>query len=197
MNTRFEVPLTLPPPHFDDERTIATARQVKPIGRARVTQSWSRIRTVLPLLLGATFCGGLGAAAVNYYERRPKAPVATVPVLQNSAQPYPAHVEPSPVAIAASNEVNGSKPPIEEKTVELEQPAAPAPKDQDQRDPTANSTPNENLPVSPKPQNKNAADADAAKLTRKRRVQPIEEPKSRAQKSGAARISDIFSGPNP
>jgi hypothetical protein len=196
MNTRFEVPLTLPPPHFDDERTIATARQVKPIGRARVTQSWSRIRTVLPLLLLATFCGGLGAAAVNYYERRSNPQVARAPVFQTSAQPTPAHVEPSPVAIAASNEVNGSKPPIEEKTVEVEQPAAPAPKHEDQPDPIANSTPNETLPAAPKPQNKNAADADAAKLTRKRRVQPVEE-KSRAQKSGAARISDIFSGPNP
>ena len=196
MNTRFEVPLTLPPPHFDDERTIATARQVKPIGRARVTQSWSRIRTLLPLLFLATCCGALGAAAVNYYERTPNVQVATTPGSQASAQPAPAHVEPSPVAIAASNEVNGSKPATEEKAVEVEQPAAPAAKHEEQPDPIANSTPNENLPAAPKPQNKNA-DADAAKLTRKRRVQPIEEPKSRVQKNGAARISDIFSGPNP
>jgi len=99
--TRFEVPLTLPAPHFDDERTIATARQVKPIGRAKVTENWRKLRTLLPLILLATVCGAVGAAAVNYYENRhPVNAVAQQPVTNYSiAEPK---VEPSPIAVTSS-----------------------------------------------------------------------------------------------
>src|SRR5262245_48583750 len=98
-STRIEIPLALSAPHFDDDRTIATARQVKPIGRARMTENWRKLRTLLPLILLATCCGALGAASVNYYENRH--------IVNAVAQPTPKastvepRVEASPVTVAA------------------------------------------------------------------------------------------------
>src|SRR5262249_32243258 len=103
MNTsRFEVPLALPTPHFDDERTIATARQVKPIGRAKVTENWRKVRTLLPLILLATVCGALGAVGVNYYENRHRVEAVAPPVTNNPAVESKAEASPVAVAVSAS-----------------------------------------------------------------------------------------------
>jgi hypothetical protein len=194
-STRIEVPVTLPAPHFDDERTIVTARQVKPIGRARVTENWRKVRTLFPLILLATFCGALGAVGVNYYDSRHRVEVVAQPAANNwGGQSKP---EPSPIAIAASanptpsvsdkaNEATAAEVKTEagntdeKQTKIVTQPVRAEPSDK----PAANSE-------------KKTADADAAKLTRKRRVNsPDDEPTS-ANKKGAGRIGDIFSGPNP
>src|SRR5438093_7245791 len=106
--TRIEVPLTLPEPHFDDEATIATARQVVPIERARTIEFWRKLRTMLPIFLAATLCGALGAGAVNYYERH-NAAAATEQQSANNAAPVQVKSEPTPVAIAASTDANGGK----------------------------------------------------------------------------------------
>lgn len=193
MNTsRFEVPLTLPPPHFDDERTIATARQVEPIGPARAAQSWRKLRTLLPVLLLATLCGALGAAAVNYYERKSNAQAPAVQqASSNTTAPTQAKAETMPVAIAASADNQSKAKADESATVEKKD----SPEINDER-------------VKPEPEavraapeaktekaEKKKSDVDATKLTRKRRVQPVDEPPR--DKSGAARIADIFGGPNP
>ena len=189
-STRIEVPVTLPTPHFDDERTIATARQVKPIGRTKVSESWRQVRTVLPLILLATFCGALGAAGVNYYEDRQTVQPTVRPAMTNS--PAEPKVESSPIVVATS--------------------AAPTPTVADTRDAAAAEVKAEATPSpqsktnivtassSDKPatvQEKKAADIDAAKLTRKRRVNSNDETEIPANKKGAGRIVDIFSGPNP
>jgi hypothetical protein len=194
-STRIEVPLTLPTPHFDDERTIATARQVKPIGRARVSESWRTMRTLLPLILLATFCGALGAVGVNYYDNRHKVDTIVQPAVKNSAGEV--KTEASPIAITASatptpsvsdknnepvsGEVKADSAPIgDPQTKTVTGPAADEPSDK----PAASGE-------------KKATDNDAVKLTRKRRVNSSDEGAIPANKRGAGHITDIFSGPNP
>src|SRR5215210_8054176 len=66
--SRIEIPFTLPPPHFDDDATIATARQVVPIKGSLKIEGRRKLLTLLPLLIASTLCGALGAIAVNYFE---------------------------------------------------------------------------------------------------------------------------------
>ena len=198
-STRIEVPLTLPTPHFDDERTIATARQVKPIGRAKVSESWRRLRTLLPVILLATFCGALGAAGLNYYESRGHAEIATQPVTQNLTTPQ--RSEASPVAVAATTDPNAKPPDKEKEAVSVEvktestsaaqtQPVTPAQPDHQ----VSTDQPPAKSAVKPE---KKSEDPDATKLTRKRRVNSPDENPTPAKKNGAGRIADIFGGPNP
>ena len=150
---------------------------------------------LLPLLFLATLCGALGAAAVNHYERpEPQASAAQESHVDNPIPVQP-KTEPSPVSIAASANVNESKPLSQRHAVETEQaetkpiePARGEPKVSAERTSAANATANVQ---------RKSTDSDAAKLTRKRRVQPVEDAPPRVQKNGAARISDIFGGPNP
>jgi hypothetical protein len=193
-STRIEVPLALPTPHFDDERTVATARQVKPIGQARVTESWRKLRTLLPLILLATFCGGLGAAGVNYYEDRHRGDVVIQPVLTTSAAESKA--EASGVAVAASA---SPSPSVTDKNNEPVSGEAKADSPTDERE-TKTVTPAAPPEPSDKPAasgEKKATDTDAAKLTRKRRVNPSDDDAIHSNKKGAGRIADIFNGPNP
>ena len=194
-STRIEVPLTLAAPHFDDERTVATARQVKPIGRTKLTENWRKVRMLLPLIVLAMFCGGLGAAAVNYYEGRETSQTVVQPVFTNSAVQLKA--EASPVAIAASatptpdisdksseplsTEVKAESTPAAEPQTKI---VTEPPRDQPSEKPAAT-------------HEEKAADADAAKIIRKRRVNPPDDDTVRSTKKGAGRIGDIFSGPNP
>ena len=193
MNTsRFEVPLTLPTPHFDDERTVATARQVEPIGHAKVTENWHRLRMLLPLILLATFCGALGAAGVNYYESRQSAKTLTPPVVQNLTPPLQS--EPSPVAVAASASPNPDKEK-EAVAVAPKTEATPAA----EATPATGASPAHDVPPdkpATKPEKKQE-NPDATTLTRKRRVNPANDDPPIATKKGAARIVDIFGGPNP
>ncbi len=194
-STRIEVPLTLSTPHFDDERTIATARQVKPIGRARATENWRKARTLLPLILLATFCGALGAASVNYYENRNKAGTISQPAVNNAAGEV--RTEASPIAVATSASPTPSVSDENNEPVSGEVKADSAPRDEPQ-------TKTVTAPAANEPSNKPAAsgekkatDNDAAKLTRKRRVNSPDQDAMPANKKGSGHIADIFSGPNP
>ncbi len=194
-STRIEVPLTLPTPHFDDERTVATARQVKPIGRAKVTESWRKLRTILPLILLATFCGAIGAVGVNYYEDRHRGAAITQPVLTNSAVESKAQTSPIAVAASASPTPDASDKGNEAGSVEAKTEAAPI-EDTQPKSVTEPSREQLSAKPDPTPQNK-STDPDATKLTRKRRVNPSDDEAVRSNKKGAGRIADIFSGPNP
>src|SRR5215813_9325197 len=169
--TRIEVPVTLPTPHFDDERTIATARQVEPIGRARVTGKWRKVSTLFPLILLATFCGALGAAGVNYYDSRHKVDIVTSPVTNNWAgQTKP---EASPIAIAASASASASATPTPSVSVKSNESTSEVRTEAANEKPTKIVAPPALSESSDKPAanpEKKARDADAAKLTRKRRV---------------------------
>src|SRR6266849_3657786 len=69
--SRIVIPTTAPDPpapHFDDEATIVSARQVVPIAQARVVERSRALLSIVPILLAAAVFGALGALGVNYYE---------------------------------------------------------------------------------------------------------------------------------
>ena len=196
--SRIEIPLALQPPHFDDDATIATARQVVPIKGARKIEGRRKVLALLPLLLASTLCGALGAIAVNYFERRRDAAASVT-----QQQPLPnastqTKTEPPPVAIA---------PELDAKNTEIQAPAQPE---------NASVTPaDESVPKSEAPKIARSEDADrksespaairrepvqdASKLVRKRRVEPAksETRLKRNRRTDAGRIEDLFTGPNP
>jgi hypothetical protein len=188
-STRIEVPLTLPAPHFDDERTVATARQVKPIGRARVSESWRKVRTLVPLIFLATLCGALGAAGLNYYEDWHRGESIGQPVISHAtAEPK---IEPSPVVATSATPTPTVAEQRDTVTAEVKAEATPI------AEPQAKAVTDTPVEKAPTGQGRKAIDVEAAKLTRKRRVNSTDENAMPANKKGAGRIVDIFSGPNP
>jgi hypothetical protein len=195
-STRIEIPVALTAPHFDDDRTVATARQVKPIGRARVNESWRKLRVLLPLILLATFCGALGAATVNFYEERHTVGAVAQPSPNNSTtEPK---VEASPIVSVASADPtpNDADKKTEAGPVEPKTEAASS-TDESKAKTVNQSTHDESSDQPPPGTEKRPTVADATKLTRKRRVTALDENAAPTNKKGAGRISDIFSGPNP
>jgi hypothetical protein len=193
--SRIEIPLTLQPPHFDDDATIATARQVVPIKGGRKIEGRRKVLALLPLLLATTLCGALGAVAVNYFERRRGAATAVTPQQPNVSTQ--AKTEPPPVAA----------PELNAKKTEIEAPVQP---ENSSVTPADESAQKSEAPKTAKREDadgKPAADAamkrepsqDVGKLVRKRRVQPVnsEIPLRRNRRTDAGRIEDLFTGPNP
>ena len=193
--SRIEVPLTLPPPHFDDDATIATARQVVPIkGTRKIGGRW-RVLTLLPLLIASTLCGALGAIAVNYFERQRDTAAS---VTQPSSLPSvstPAKTQLSPVVSAPESnlntEVQASFPPKEPETIAANEPP--------KKNEAADARPEDTQKSTPPAAVKRETAQDAAKLVRKRRVQPPdpEIPVRRNRRTEAGRIEGLFTGPNP
>ena len=194
-STRIEIPVALTAPHFDDDRTVATARQVKPIGRARVNESWRKLRVLLPLILLATFCGALGAASVNYYEERHTVGAVAQPSPNNSiAAPK---VEASPIVSAASADPTPNDADKKNEAMSVEPKTESASTDESQAKTVTQSPRDESSDQPSTGAEKRSTAADPTKLTRKRRVTAPDENAGPANKKGAGRISDIFSGPNP
>lgn len=197
MNTRIEVPFTLPPPHFDDDATIATARQVVPINGARKIQGGRKVLRLVPLLIASTLCGALGAIGVNYFERRRDTAVivAQQPTLPNVSTQ--AKTEPSPVTIAPEvkaedPEIQASLQPEDSVVTSVDEASTKSePKVVKPEDAERSSAPT--APV------KREATQDAGRLVRKRRVQPADSgiPVRRNRRTDAGRIEDLFTGPNP
>lgn len=196
--SRIEVPLTLPPPHFDDDATIATARQVVPIKGSRKLEGRRKVFALLPLLLASTLCGALGAIAVNYFERRREAAASVTqpqPLTNVSTQ---AKTAPTPVAIV---------PELNAKNAEIQAPVQP---ENASITPANETTPKSETPKIAKSEEadrksdapaaiKREAAQDVSKLVRKRRVEPAkpEIPLKRNRRTDAGRIEDLFTGPNP
>lgn len=197
MNTmRIEVPLELPPPHFDDETTIATARKVVPIQGARAIERRRKLLTTLPILLAATLCGALGALAVNYFERPQNAPTTqqsgqVTAATQTKSEPSPAAIAPSSELASKDSESEAASGPSPDNSTATSG-EVPAKTDATNADRTADDAATKRGPMPTKPNGQ----SDPAKLVRKRRVQP-ENAEVPAKKNGAARIEDIFGGPNP
>ena len=194
--SRIEVPFTLPAPHFDDDATIATARKVVPINSARKIAGRRRVFTLLPLLIASTLCGAVGAIAVNYFEpgRDTPAPV-TRPQPHVSTQ---AKTEPSPVAIAP--ELDAKNTEIEASVQPEDKGVIPAHETSTKSEaPEIEKRENDEPKSAPPAPSKQAAAQDAAKLVRKRRVDPPdpEIPVRRSRRAEASRIEDLFTGPNP
>lgn len=193
--SRIEIPLTLQPPHFDDDATIATARQVVPIKGGRKIEGRRKILVLLPLLLASTLCGALGAIAVNYFERRDAATSVTQqqPDVSTQAKTEPSAVAIAPELNAKNTEIQAPVQPEYSSVTPADEPAqkSEAPKIAKREDADRKAAPNAPM--------KREADQDAAKLVRKRRVQPpnSEIPLRRNRRTDAGRIEDLFTGPNP
>jgi hypothetical protein len=189
--SRIEISTTLPEPHFEDESTLVSARQVVPLGRVKTQDRRRKLLTLLPLLLAATLCGALGAIAVNHFERRENFSSAVAqPSTTNTqvAQPSPAQV-----SIASSNI---QPPAADESSDTLPEPEATS---ADSTDVKAS----DNQTTSTKTEEtarKKVAGVEPRQLARPRRVhipKESEPAKNQPSKSEAGRIQDIFSGPNP
>lgn len=195
--SRIEVPFNLPPPHFDDDATIATARQVVPIKGGQRIERRRKLLTLLPLLIASTLCGALGAIAVNYFER----PRVTAPSVTQQ-QPLPgvstrAKTGPPPVPIAGELNAKNTVPDSVQSEDAAVTPAneasakSEAPRIEKREAEEPKSAPS--VPV------KRETPPDPAKLVRKRRVQTAESeiPVRRNRRTEAGRIEDLFTGPNP
>lgn len=193
--SRIEIPLTLQPPHFDDDATIATARQVVPIKGGRKIEGRRKVLVLLPLLLASTLCGALGAIAVNYFERRDAATSVTQqqPNVSTHAKTQPPTADIAPELNAKNTEIQAPVQPENSSVTPADEPAqkSEAPEIAKREDADQKSAPNAAMKREPA--------QDAAKLVRKRRVQPAnsEIPLRRNRRTDAGRIEDLFTGPNP
>lgn len=193
MNTRIEVPLTLPPPHFEDDATIATARQVVPLKGARRLERRRKLFTLAPLLLASTLCGALGAGAVNYYQRRNETSASATQSQTPQNISAPAKTEPSPAPSPPHK-------PVDE--AQLQAAVQPANSANEQPPGTSDPKPgkvDDDVKKTAPPAVKSDSASEPGKLIRKRRVQPAEPEATpqRSRRNGAGRIEDLFGGPNP
>ena len=196
--SRIEIPLTLQPPHFDDDATIATARQVVPIKGGRKIKGRRKVLVLLPLLLASTLCGALGAIAVHYFERRDAATSVTkqqqtLPNVSTQAKTEATPADIAPDLNAKNSEIQA---PVQAETSSVTRADEPSPKSETPKIAKREDADRKSAPPAAM---KREADQDAAKLVRKRRVQPAnsEIPLRRNRRTDAGRIEDIFTGPNP
>ena len=205
--TRIQVPVTLPEPHFEDEATVVSARQVVPLDQARNHDRRRKLLTILPMLLGAIFCGALGAIAVNYFERR--ASVSTTVSQPSSAGAKDEQRQTVPGPSPDEGAIPSAK--STDQTRSNSQPSGSAPANDSSASDSSASDSSETDSVENRSAKsaqvvagtkKSSSPSDLKQLVRQRRVHPPaaepstsqnDKPKSR----GAAKIQDIFSGPNP
>jgi hypothetical protein len=195
-NSRIEVPLSLPEPHFEDEATVVTARQVVPLEEARVQDRRRKLFAILPILLAATLCGGLGAVAVNYFGQRSSIPAISPPATSFSPQERQVTAAASPDNGAAASTGLRDEPDTSQPSGSVLASDSTAAADSLEKSEAVRT--DETVASAKKP----SASTDPKQLVRPRRVHPPSvQPRSGQndqQKSrGAARIQNIFSGPNP
>jgi len=209
-------PADLPAPHFDDEATIVSARPVVPIAQARAVERSRVMLWGFSFVLTAAAFGAISALGINYYENRQRAslnPVADSSVSQESEKNQvltsqapdgstATSERQSPEGVGAESSIalpGQSSPTTDGKAVAADQGNA--------TDSTA-AFPKESASAEKPAVTKDGNDAtsrDPGRLVRKRRVHPPTErgdvaPSDRKKpngKRGAARIQEIFQGPNP
>ena len=200
-------PQELPSPHFDDEATIVSARQVVPIARARVVERSRALLSVVPILIGSAVFGALGALAVNYYERGQRNALASAPrseINQKANQPPTSQSQSSTPTNSGSDSAAGALSASESPSPELESSQIESQGNSKAGDAVEPKTPdNQALPTKPASQTNDGNSVEPGKLIRKRRVQPAAAPSEGkadnppTAKRGAGRIQEIFTGPNP
>jgi hypothetical protein len=203
------IPQELPAPHFDDEATIVSARQVVPIAQAKVVERFGALLSVIPVLIGAAVFGALGAMAVNYYERGQRnalVPATRSEINQQTNQPPSSQPQGEIPANSGSDSAAGALSASESPSPELESSQAKSQADTKGADSPAvepKASDNQTLPSKPASQTNDGNSTDPGKLIRKRRVQPPAPPNDGKTENpptarrGAGRIQEIFTGPNP
>ncbi len=204
--SRIVIPTTTPDPpapHFDDEATVVSARQVVPIAKAWVVERKTAALWISLILLSSAACGALGAIGVNYFEHgRPGSLVAA---------PQNEMVRPQNTRVAnpnASDSISQSETAAGGPTV--------SPSPQPVTDQRANANQSNNSPpivlsevsLDQTTGNQAASASNIAsepgRLVRKRRVHLLtrnEGPSPRTKRGkidkGAGRIQEIFDGRGP
>jgi hypothetical protein len=215
--TRIEIatiPPELPAPHFDDEATIVSARQVVPIAQAKVAERSRMLLSVIPVLLGAAVFGALGALGVNYFENHQSGHALVSAPRSEIGQPInqaPTSQTKTETPLNSGTELpGGALAPAESSSPGL----AGAPTQNQPESPTTDPTAdqgtvdakagdNKALPSTPAAQPNSGNSPEPGKLIRKRRVHPQTQENERKTdnpdkgKRGAGRIQEIFAGPNP
>ena len=206
--TRIEI-ATVPPeplaPHFDDEATIVSARQVVPLAQAKVVERSRNLLWVIAILLGAAIFGALGALGVNYYENRQRSSlVSSQPQIRQPIN------QPSPAQTQAEAPLS-SKPELPAGGVAASESSSPGSQIQSHDSTTgldratvdSKAPDNMALPTKPATQPNPESSPEPSKLTRKRRVHsPTQMNDGKAEnpgkdKRGAGRIQEIFTGRDP
>jgi len=215
--TRIEIATTppeLPAPHFDDEATIVSARQVVPIAQARVVERSRALLSIIPILLAAAVFGALGALGVNYYENHQRGNTLVSAPRSETTQPInqaPASQTQSETPLNSGTEPPaGALAPLESSSPGSEGAPTQNQNESQTTDTTASQTTvdskagdNKALPTTPAAQPNNGSSPEPGKLIRKRRVHPpvqgndgkTDNPAK--DKRSAGRIQEIFAGPNP
>lgn len=216
--TRIEIgiiPPELPAPHFDDEATIVSARQVVPIAQARVAERSRALLSVIPILLGAAVFGALGALGVNYFENHQSGHALVSAPRSEIGQPInksPTSQPKTETPLNSGTELPGgalapaeSSSPGSEGAPKLSQPESPTTDpNADQENVEAKTGDNKTLPSAPAAQPNSGNSPEPGKLIRKRRVnqqtqgneRKTDSP-SKDKRGGAGRIQEIFAGPPP
>ena len=215
--TRIEIATTppeLPAPHFDDEATIISARQVVPITQARVVERSRALLSIIPILLAAAVFGALGALGVNYYENHQRGNALVSAPKSEISQPInqpPASQTQSETPLNSGTEPPaGALTPLESSSPGSEGTPTQSQTESQTTDPTAGQATvdskagdNKALPPSPAAQPNSGSSPEPGKLIRKRRVHPPVQGNDgktdnrTKDKRGAGRIQEIFAGPNP
>jgi hypothetical protein len=197
--TRIQVPFPLPEPHFDDEATVVSARQVVPLGEARIQDRRRKVLAILPTLLAAALCGALGAVVVNYFWQRPSAPTVSQPSATSASREEQLAPAPSP-------ENNVTTPGLPDQVAETSEPTDSSVSNDSSAKVTVGKPPASNPEPAVADPKKPSNPADPKQLVRQRRVNPPSTQTNNQKKAGqndplksrgAARIEDIFGGPNP
>jgi cytoskeletal protein RodZ len=202
------IPKELPAPHFDDEATIVSARQVVPIAQAKVVERSRALLSVIPILIGAAVFGALGALAVNYYELGQRHALDSAPrseINQQTNQPPAVQTQSAITTNSGSDSAAGALSASESSSPEWESSQTESQTDTKGVDSTAVETKapdNQALPTKPASQTDDGSSAEPGKLIRKRRVRPPAANDGKTEnppttKRGAGRIQEIFAGPNP
>jgi cytoskeletal protein RodZ len=205
--TRIEIaaiPNELPAPHFDDEATIVSARQVVPIAEARIAERSRTLFSIIPILLGAAVFGALGAIGVNYFENYQSGHALVSGPRTESSQPMsqaPATQQQGKTQANSGTEVaGGALAPSQSSSPASEVAQPPRQTEAQTTDATAGQPPVDSKNGdNPAPPN-SASSPEPGKLIRKRRVRPPIQGKSDnsgKDKRGAGRIQEIFNGANP
>jgi ABC-type Na+ efflux pump permease subunit len=189
--SRIEILTSLPEPHFDDEATIVTARQVVPLAIAKTSDRRRQTVILLSLLVAAALFGALVALAVNHFEQRESVSSAIRPATTTTS----AHA-PQPSSTVATSEVEspsgGSAAGISSSNAEDTASAASSSGEKVEPQTKADESIAER---------KKATSAEPRQLVRPRRVHRPKDQTTPARKGepgrGAARIQDIFTGSNP
>ena len=193
-----------PAPHFDDEATVVSARQVVPIAEARVVERKRAALWISLILLSSAACGALGAIGVNYFDQRQPAVSVSDPTNhlsrpQMTQTPMPNDYDSTAASRAAAGAANASASP---------QPVAAQPANANQPNDSP-ATVLSQASSTPPTGNQESGTANIAsepdRLVRKRRVHPLtrneggsfRRTKPGINDRGAGRIQEIFEGQGP